>query len=353
MISRLAPRLWLAGMTVLLPVLVLAGWKLAHALAERRPLVATLSDGRTGPVRFTSYSAQWSDLNTGAFRKRAVEVRGELLLPERSDIPVPAAIFLHGSDGLTAHQYRYAKSFLEWGLAVFLIDSFTTRGVSDTVGDPSAVTPHSMLIDAYQALALLQTHPDVDPQRIAIVGWSKGGMVADWASRVRYRTMLSAHGSAFAAHVAFYPWCGEQHLPVQLTGAPLLYLVGARDDWTGAAPCIDYVARVREAGFRAKLALYPYAEHGFDYPGRFRRYLGGAISWAKCSYVWGEADFRVVSSGETRPWTQLDSYLERCTSRGVHVGSNALARREAGQELQSFLFESLALGRKHRPADKD
>jgi len=98
---------------------------------------------------------------------------------------------------------------------------------------------------------------------------------------------LATESNAFAAHVAFYPWCGEQHVPVKLTGAPLLYLVGARDDWTGSAPCVDYVERVRRAGYPVKLVLYPDAEHGFDYPGRFRRYLANAESWAACNYIGG------------------------------------------------------------------
>lgn len=342
MISQPERRFLLAGMVILIPMLILAGWKLALG-SPGRPLVATLSDGRSGALRFTSYSALWSDLGTGAFRKHPVELPGDLLLPEGRHGRVPAVVLMHGSDGMTAHQYRYAQSFLALGLAVFVVDSFTTRGVESTVGDPSAVTAYSMLVDAYQALALLHTHPAIDPDRIAIVGWSKGGIVADWASRLRYRSLLSADGRAFAAHVAFYPWCGEQHLPVELTGAPLLYLVGARDDWTGATPCIDYVARIRTAGFRVTLAVYPNAEHGFDYPGPFRRYLGSAVSWANCNYVSGDASFHIVSSGETLPWTQFKHYVESCTSPGAHVGSNALARDEAARELHAFLSENLAL----------
>jgi dienelactone hydrolase len=343
MINRAECLVLTAGLAVLTPMLLLAGWKLVQP-EEQSPLVSSLADGRAGKLRFASYSAQWWDLPAGTFRRHPVQVHGDLLLPGKGAVPAPAAILLHGSDGLTAHQYRYAKTFLAWGMAVFLVDSFTARGVGDTLDDPNAVTPYSMLIDAYQALVLLQAHPAVDAKRIAVIGWSKGGMVADWASRARYRAMLQ-HEAEFAAHVAFYPWCGEQHLPVQLTGAPLLYLVGARDDWTGAQPCIDYVGRVRQAGYRARLAVYRHAEHGFDYPGRFRRYLGDAVSWADCNYVWGEAGFRVVSSGATLPWTQYPRYLRGCTSPGAHVGSNALAKNQAAKEVRAFLFAHLALPR--------
>jgi len=342
MISLPERRLLLAGFAVLMALLLLAGWKLAHGQSEAR-LVTDLADGRSGKLRFTSYNAQWSDLATGAFRKAPVNLLGDLLLPERKVGRGPAVILLHGSDGVTSHQYRIARLLEKLGLAVFVVDSFTARGVDNTIGDQSAVTPYSMLVDAYRALALLQTHPAIDPERIALVGWSKGGTVADWASRLRYRAMLYPDGQPFAAHVAFYPWCGEQHLPVKLTGAPLLYLIGGRDDWTGTAPCIDYVERMRDAGVPAKLVIYPDAEHGFDYPGHFRQYLGSAVSWAHCNYAWGEADFRVVASGDTLPWTEFGGYIDRCTSRGAHVGSNALARNDAALQLREFLSSALGL----------
>jgi len=332
-----------AGAAVVAALLLVAGWKLAHGAPEP-PLVESLRDGRAGKLRFASFNAEWPDLASGTFRRTPVEVRAELLLPEQDAGRSPAVVVLHGSDGITPHYLRYAQSFVQRGMAVLLIDSFTTRGVDDTIGDHRAVTPYSMLIDAYRGLALLQTHPHVDAARIAVVGWSKGGMVADWAARERYRTLLAPDGLPFAAHAAFYPWCGEQHAPVQLTGAPLLLLVGEHDDWTGAAPCVDHVNRVRAAGYPAKLVVYAGAEHAFDYAGRFRQYLGHAESWAACNYIAGDTHFRVVASGELLPWSRFAEYLRSCTSAGAHIGANAIAGREARAELDRFLLETVARG---------
>jgi dienelactone hydrolase len=323
-------------------LLVASGWQVIQRPPEPTR-VESLGDGRAGTVRFTSYSAEWTDLASGTFRRMPVEVRAELFLPDQAaGQHIPAVVMLHGSDGINAHLHGYAESFRRLGMAALLIDSFTTRGVDDTIGDHSAVTPYSMLIDAFRGLALLQTHPRIDPGRIAIVGWSKGGMVADWASRMRYRALLAPEGPAFSAHAAFYPWCGEQHAPVKLTGAPLLFLVGERDDWTGAAPCVDHANRVREAGYAVKLIAYPGAEHAFDYAGRFRQYLGRAESWAACNYIAGDTHFRVVASGEALSWSQFPEYLRRCTASGAHVGSNAVAARLAREELHRFLIEILA-----------
>lgn len=333
-------RLLIGACLVLAPLLAAAAWKF-HAQSAAPPVVERLASDVPERVRFESYNAVWSELASGAYRSKPVQLGAELFMPSASSARVPAAVFLHGSDGITTHHRRVAASMRELGIAVLLVDSFGGRGVDETVDDQAAVPAHAMLVDAYRALALIATHPNVDPQRIAIVGWSKGGMVADWASRERYRAMLAAPGVRFAAHAAFYPWCGEQHRPVALTGAPLLYLIGENDDWTGVAPCRDYAKQVAAAGFNVELVAYPDAEHGFDYPGHFRHYLRRADSWIGCNYVWGESTFRVVETGELLRWSEYPRYIARCTRFGAHVGTNTRAREAALAKLRGFLVASL------------
>jgi dienelactone hydrolase len=337
------------ALAVLAVLAALAIERAVRTTASTRP-VATLADGMAGRFRFMSYSARWSDLAPGAYLRAPVSVAAELFLPEGTrehlrshEDRLPAVVILHGSDGLTDHQRRYARDLVALGLAVLVVDSFGARGVEDTIGELEAVTPYSMLIDAYRVLALLQTHPAIDPTRIALVGWSKGGMVADWASRRRYKELLGATLAPYAAYAAFYPWCGEQHAPVRLTGGPLLYLIGEKDDWTGTAPCMDYVERVRDAGYDARLVVFADAEHGFDYPGRFRRYLTAAEGWSRCNYVASETQLRVIATNTALSWPQFPDYIGSCTEKGAHVGSNARAREAAGRELRAFLADALKL----------
>lgn len=329
------------------------------------PVVAALADGRTGVFRFESYNAEWFDIPDGGYRAKPVLVEARLRLPReaagqpierRADRPLdkpagrlPAIILLHGSGGLSTHEQDYAERFEEAGYATLVMDSFAARGVQDTVATPAAVTPWSMLVDAYRALALLQSHPRIDPARIALVGWSKGGMVADWASRMRYRKALHPEAQpGFAGHVAFYPWCGEQQVPVALTGAPMLYLVGQNDDWTGAEPCRDYAARAVAAGFPVRLHVFAGADHGFDHRGRFRRALPQAESWAGCNYLWSPAHFTIVATGKALPWEQFPAHVAECARRGAHAGSNIDARRTALRLLDAFLTEMRA---NPRPTD--
>jgi dienelactone hydrolase len=341
--ARWQKRFLASALVVLFTVAALAGMRAIREAAPTKP-VATLADGASGRFRFTSFSARWSDLAPGAYLRAPVSVAADLVLPERREGRVPAVVILHGSDGLSDHQRRHARALVALGVAVLIVDSFGARGVDDTIDELAAVTPYSMLIDAYRALALLQTHPAIDPARIALVGWSKGGMVADWASRKRYRELLGPGSMPYAAYVAFYPWCGEQHAPIRLTGGPMLYLLGEKDDWTGTSPCMDYIERIRDAGYNARVVLYPGAEHGFDYPGRFRRYLGSAESWRHCNYVASETELRVIATNTGLPWTQFADYIRSCTEQGAHVASNVHAREASARELRAFLVEALKLG---------
>ena len=59
------------------------------------------------------------------------------------------------------------------GIATFLVDSFSGRGIVNTITDQSQLDTLSMMVDAYRALALLARHPRIDAGRIAVMGFSK------------------------------------------------------------------------------------------------------------------------------------------------------------------------------------
>lgn len=47
---------------------------------------------------------------------------------------------------------------------------------------------------------------------------------------------------------------------------PLQILIGASDDWTPAAPCLELAERVRAAGGPMEIVAYDGAFHDFDAP---------------------------------------------------------------------------------------
>jgi len=334
-------RLSVAGAALMLAVVAAKIWLPETAFAVLAG-VDGLADGRSGPVTFASFTPTPRDLEAGTFKTGAVEVTAELTLPAGTG-RVPAAILVHGSAGVSDHHRRYARLLAKWGIAALVVDSFSPRGITSTVGDQGAISPHAMLVDAYAALELLATHPRIDRKRIALIGWSKGGTVALLAARRRYRDRLAKADHRFAALVGFYPWCGEQDSRLALTGAPLLLLLGAEDDWTGARACQDYAKRIAAAGYPVKAITYPGAEHGFDYDGQARYYLARARDWSDCTYLARRDGFVIARNGRFRPWSALGDYFRACSRPGAHTAANPAARDRAHADLKAFLFSVFKL----------
>jgi dienelactone hydrolase len=89
------------------------------------------------------------------------------------------------------------------GIAAFVVDSFGPRNVGQTATDQSQLSTAVNVADALSVLKLLATHPRVDPGRIGVLGFSKGGQVALYTGLEPFGEPVIADDTRFAAHVAF------------------------------------------------------------------------------------------------------------------------------------------------------
>lgn len=108
------------------------------------------------------------------------------------------------------------------------------------------------MADALHALRLLATHPRIDPERIGVIGFSKRGQVALYTPLEPFRRAVVEDDRRFAAHAALYSYCSDWYTSARITGAPLLLLLGGRDDSTLAEPCRGYAEWFRSAGAEAR-----------------------------------------------------------------------------------------------------
>jgi len=177
-------------------------------------------------------------------------VKGKLKLPvcyrwrERSFLPkknLPAVLILHGSAGVDFRGDFYAKALNTAGIATFEIDMWEARGICGAADRPPV--PLFTYPDAFAALRFLSEHPNIDPDRIGIMGFSWGGAVTMAAATELYASQFGGE-LRFSAHVAHYPVCyaANSQIPgsefFDLTGAPLLIQIGENDDYdNGSAPC--------------------------------------------------------------------------------------------------------------------
>jgi len=188
----------------------------------------------------------------------AAKIQGRLTRPSGVG-PFPAIALLHSCLGLPGNRRQIEEALANWGYVALFVDDFATRGFRETC----AVDFGEGAADADGALRYLSKRGDVDPARIAVVGYSQGG---DTALKI---AAAPADGPRFKAAAAYYPPCDN------LAGAaleiPTLILVGALDEVTPAAACAN-LAAAQPPRSDVKLVVLPGARHCFDDP----RFAGGA-----------------------------------------------------------------------------
>jgi dienelactone hydrolase len=219
---------------------------------------------------------------------QADPIQGYLTRPKGKG-PFPAVVLLHTCLGLPAERASIGERIAAWGYVALFVDDFATRGLKETC----AVDFKQALPDAYGALAYLSRLPDVDPGRIAAVGFSQGGDTALKIAADVGAESAGNDGAVFKAAAAFYPPCSNE------AGAaldiPTLILVGAKDEVTPAADCAELAKR--QAPGMAKLVVYPGAAHGFDIPefGAGTRIMGMLLAYDR--------------NAAQRSWSELRSFL--------------------------------------------
>lgn len=103
-----------------------------------------------------------------------IELRGSLVLPAETTSRLPVVVLLHGSEPATRSlAYRlHANVFLERGMAVLLYDK---RGAGASGGDHDSASYAQFIDDALAAIGFLRQRPEIDPDRIGVVGASESG----------------------------------------------------------------------------------------------------------------------------------------------------------------------------------
>src|SRR5437868_7067483 len=119
------------------------------------------------------------------------ELAGRLYLPETPGRH-PAIVLMHGCSGLwgvggqpTPMYQNWAETLRARGFVALHVDSFGPRGEKEicTQADRPVRPGRERAQDAKAALRWLAARPDVDPDRIHVMGWSNGGSSVLYAIR--------------------------------------------------------------------------------------------------------------------------------------------------------------------------
>jgi dienelactone hydrolase len=271
---------------------------------------------------------------TGAKDGKPTTVAGVLRIPRPGTERLPAVILVHGSSGIGSNVDYWQQQLNDIGVATFVIDAFTGRGIDNVNADQAKLGRLNAIIDVYKALALLAAHPRIDPSRIAVMGFSRGGQIALYSSLIRFQRLYATEGLSLAAYVAFYANCSTRFLEDEKVAAkPIRLFHGTPDDYNTVAPCRIYVERLRQARKDVQLTEYANAQHAFDSP---------LLKEAPVLYPTWQTTRRCtleeVSPGriinvETK---QQFTWADPCVELGPHMAYSAAAANAATQAVKDF-----------------
>lgn len=342
------------GRQVLLVGSLIASCCLASTGVQAQETVTDFKAGPpTGVYAFASSTPKaLPDLVKPGARGDSVNIVGHLYLPRVSG-KVPAVLMMHGAGGIYKAMLDYWPKLLnEQGIAVFSLDRFGPRGVTSTTGDQSQVPFVADVADAFTALRLLASHPKIDAKRIAIMGFSRGG-VASWRTAVEriIATQQLPAGLRFAAHIQMYSGgcAGSLRLIVKpgvFSKAPQLWVHGEADDYTSIGPCRDYSNRIGVAGTPVEFVSLPGAYHKFDDDDERRITVRDARRTVDDCPLEMDIDTLATydrNTGQRLSGDALKKANNICSTTGATVEGNHAARDKAGQATVSFLRKVFGL----------
>ena len=303
------------------------------------PVVCSAQIARVEVHPIQSVTMTDQDFLNGRKDGKPVMLAGQLRIPRPGTDKLPAVVLLHGSGGVGMNVVDWEQELNSMGVATFVIDAFTGRGIVTANTNQGLLGRLAMTYDAYRALEILEKHARIDPQRIAVMGFSRGGQAALYASVKRFQRMHGpASGMDFAAYMPFYASCGTKFVDDdEVSPNPIRMFHGAADNYVPVAPCRDYVERLKAKDAKVTLTEYAGAHHVFDGRG-FTKPVVAAKSQSTRNCPLAETQNGVVVNVKTR---QAFSYADPCVEYGPTLAYDEKAHAEALKAVKEFVATTL------------
>ena len=272
---------------------------------------------------------------TGSVDGKPATVSGEFRLAQGTG-RLPVVVLMHGSSGVGAVMESWVHNFNAMGISTFVIDGFSGRGLTAVGPNQALLGRLNLILDIYRSLDILAKHPRVDPDRIVLMGFSRGGQAALYASLDRFNKLWNKSGAQFAAYIPFYPDCSTTYATdTEVAARPIRIFHGTPDDYNPVASCKAYVARLHDAKRDVVLTEYPDSAHAFDAGllGVSTVSVSANAQTARDCHI-KEGEGGVLMNADTQaPF----SYKDACIELNPHVGGNPATAEQARKAVTDFL----------------
>ena len=277
---------------------------------------------------------------TGDTNGKPVTITGELRIAQGTG-KLPLVILMHGSGGIGPNVPFWARELNAQGISTLTLDGFTGRGLQGVGTNQALVGRLNFILDIYRSLEAVGKHPRVDPDRIALMGFSRGGQAALYASLNRFHKLWNKSGMTFAAYIPFYPDCATTYAnDTDVADKPIRIFHGTPDTYNPVASCKAFVSRLKAAKRDVELTEFPNAHHGFDNP-------VGAIPAAPAT---DNQSVRECTIRETDPGKLVNAatnekftFKDACVKLNPLVGADPEATDVARKAIADFLRATFKL----------
>jgi dienelactone hydrolase len=321
------------GLIAALPVSLLASFALAEPISQDMSARTELHSIDT----LTLSDAQFLSADANG---KATTTAGQLRIARGSG-RLPLVVLQHGSGGMAANVEMWARELNAIGISTFALDGFTGRGLTAVNTNQALLGRLNFILDIYRGLDVLAKHPRVDSQRIALMGFSRGGQATLYASLQRFHKMWNRSGIEVAAYIPFYPDCATTFVSdTEVANRPIRIFGGTQDDYNPIALCKAYVERLKAAGRDVQLTEYPNAPHAFDNPlGPVPPAVVANGQTVRHCAIREEPAGLLINALTRQPFT----YKDPCVELNPHVGHDTVATAAAKTSIKEFLKTAFKL----------
>jgi carboxymethylenebutenolidase len=189
------------------------------------------------------------------FRSSGKPIRLCAYLPEAAHARVPAVVALHGAGGDVSGMERYAGTLAAQGFAVYLLHYFDRTGIESA--DKATIIRNFPLWmkTLWDAISFVETQPQVDRERIALLGFSLGAYLSLANSAIDHRVK---------AVVEFFGGMPKEMNFFMRRLCPVLILRGEADATIPVEEAYHLQRLLEKKGIAHEIKIYPGAGHGFE-----------------------------------------------------------------------------------------
>ena len=197
------------------------------------------------------------------YQSEGMTLEGYLAYDSGSKEKRPGILVVHEWWGLNAATRERVDRLASMGYVAFALDLYG-RGKTTTDITKATQMLRMVQMNGYRwrqrglaGLEVLKGLPQVDPERIAAIGYGWGGATLQ---------QLVYNGTDIDGAVLFYSFRPPPADQAKRVKAKLLVLQGAADPYMDAVELAAYVEAMGESGLDWQMALFGGARHGFSDP---------------------------------------------------------------------------------------